>query len=178
MKLFGHVIPPLYLPLGSLGRYFVILVTLFFSLFCIAAEEGSSIPYSLCIKQSGHIIAEFSLPVQGDFVITYVHSIHKRPVYEYYRARNDLMQLYELRYDTTSTGMPSDMDGGFRIEEGLFVLTMDRQFKTLPLFVSPIPGHGVIIEGHLYLFTEWVKEETALELSVRKQTKSMKTTSP
>jgi hypothetical protein len=40
-------------------------------------------------------------------------------------------------------------------------------FQTLPLFVSPIPGHGVIIEGRLYLFTEWVAAESALELSVK-----------
>ena len=155
------------------------MVSLFLFLFCIAAEEGASISYSLCLKQLGHTVAELPLPLQGHFVITYVHSIHKRPVYEYYQVYNGVMQLYELRYDTTSTGMPSDTEGGgFRIENGLFVLTMDRQFLSLPLFVSPIPGHGVIIDGHLYLFTEWVKAETALELSVREQTKSRKTTLP
>jgi len=144
----------------------------------LPAEEENNVVYTLCITQGGHRVAELALPSQGEFILTYVHSIHKRPVYEYYRADKGMLHLYELRYDTTSTGMPSDGEEGFRLENGWFVLAMDRKFSKLPLFVSPIPGHGVIIKGHLYLFTEWVKEETTLELSVQERMQAIVATSP
>ncbi|WP_041396106.1 DUF1850 domain-containing protein [Gracilinema caldarium] len=129
--------------------------------------QEQPVTYKLCINQGGYPVAELPLPSSGEFILTYVHSIHKRPVYEYFRADQGLLVLYELRYDTTSTGMPFDAEGGFRMENGLFIVTMNRHFQTLPLFVSPVPGHGVIIDRHLYLFTEWVTEDTALELSVK-----------
>lgn len=174
----GYKAPPRLFLWRALGRYFIVLVVLLSSLNPVAAQEEKPVVYSLCIKQGEHTVAELPLPLQGNFIVTYVHSIHKRPVYEYYRANKGMLQLYELRYDTTSTGMPSDAEGGFRLEDGFFVLTMDRKFPALPLFVSPIPGHGVIIEGHLYLFTEWVREETALELSVTERTQAKIATSP
>ncbi|MCA1949610.1 MAG: DUF1850 domain-containing protein [Treponema sp.] len=145
-------------------RRFIILFILLFPLSNVLAQnknEGTA----LCISQAGKILAELILPENGEFILTYTHSIHKRPVYEYYRAESGMLHLYELRYDTTSTGMPSESEGGFRIENSFFVLAMDRWFKMLPIFISPIPGHGVIINEHLYPFITWAQEETAIELS-------------
>jgi hypothetical protein len=149
----------------KLERCFLVLLIFLGSVVFVSAQE-QYVAYKLRISQGGHPVAELSLPQSGEFILTYVHSIHKRPVYEYYRADQGQLVLYELRYDTTSTGMPFDAEGGFRLENGLFIVTMNRHFQSLPLFVSPVPGHGVIIDGHLYLFTEWVTEETALELTV------------
>ncbi len=142
-----------------------LLILLLFPLVSESAHAEGRAGLSLYIFQDGQPLATVALPATGEFILTYVHSIHKRPVYEYYRAEQGQLHLYELRYDTTSTGMPSDAEGAFRLEDGIFILTMDRWFRTLPLFVSPIPGHGVIIEGHAYPFTSWTQAETAIELA-------------
>ncbi|WP_369695316.1 DUF1850 domain-containing protein [Gracilinema caldarium] len=145
-------------------RRFVIIFILLFPLSSLLAQNTNGVT-ALCVSQAGKTLAELILPENGEFILTYTHSIHKRPVYEYYRAESGMLHLYELRYDTTSTGMPSDSEGGFRIENGFFVLTMNRWFIMLPIFISPIPGHGVIINERLYPFTTWAQEETAIELS-------------
>ena len=142
------------------------MLGLFVSVNSIATQENKDLSEFLYVMRHDRVLAELSLPSDGEFIVTYVHSIHKRPVFEYYRAEKGQLHLYELRYDTSSTGMPSDSEGGYRLENGFFVLSMNRWFPVLPLFVSPIPGHGVIIRGHLYRFTEWAPEEELLELSV------------
>ncbi|NLJ08814.1 MAG: DUF1850 domain-containing protein [Treponema sp.] len=165
MKGFKVMIPLRSSLFGRMGWWF--LCSLLFSFVSVSTQAEENSVYSLYISQNSQPLAVLALPATGEFIITYVHSIHKRPVYEYYRAEQGKLHLYELWYDTTSTGMPSDAEGAFRLENGFFILTLDRLFQTLPLFVSPIPGHGVIIEGRLYLFTEWVAAESALELSVK-----------
>ncbi|MFQ3548110.1 MAG: DUF1850 domain-containing protein, partial [Termitinemataceae bacterium] len=120
----------------------------------------------LVIKRNNSVCAMLPLPKSGEFRLTYTHSIHKRPVEEYYRAENGKLHLYLLRYDTTSTGMPFDAEEGFEIQNGMFVLHMDRWFSEIVLWISPIPGHGVIIEGRSFLFTDWAPPEEALSLSV------------
>lgn len=158
------LLPSHYL-LSQVMRRFIILLILLLPIHILCAQNNER-GALLCISQTGQTLAELPLPENKEFILTYIHSIHKRPVYEYYRAESGMLHLFELRYDTTSTGMPSDSEEGFRIEDGFFVLAMNRWFKNLAIFVSPIPGHGVIISGHLYPFTTWALEETAIELTI------------
>lgn len=53
--------------------------------------------------------------------------------------------------------MPSDAEGGFRLEEGHFILAMDRDFKKIPIRVSIVPGHGIVIGGRYIAFLRWAK---------------------
>lgn len=75
------------------------------------------------------------------------------------------LRLYELRYQSSGVGMPEDAELGYRLEDGFFVLAMDRSFETIPLRVSVVDGHGVRIEGRFWPFTKWAPKEGALVLS-------------
>ena len=61
--------------------------------------------------------------------------------------------------------MPEDAELGFRLEDGVFVLAMDRRFETIPLRVSILEGHGLEIGGVFTPFTTWAPREKSLILS-------------
>lgn len=115
---------------------------------------------------TGKILGVLYLP-HGRFIHRYIHSVHKSPVDEYFEVRDSTLHLYELRYDQTSVGMPSDAEGGYRLENGRFILAMDRSFSRISLMVSPLPGHGIVVDGRFFPFTLWVHREDPIILTAR-----------
>jgi hypothetical protein len=102
----------------------------------------------------------------------FTHSFHLTPVAERFRIEADdagavRLRLYELRYQSSGVGMPEGEELGYRLENGVFILKMDRSFATIPLRVSTVKGHGVTIGGRFHPFTEWAAPEGALVLSGR-----------
>ena len=119
----------------------------------------------------GHTLGKIRLP-DGHFSHVFVHSFHLTPVEERFMIEpkglsGARMRLYELRYQSPGVGMPADAEGGYRLENGFFVLSMDRVFDTIPVLVSIVPGHGIVAGGSLRPFRDWAAPEEALRLSAR-----------
>ena len=117
----------------------------------------------------GRELAAVDLP-DGRFSHVFIHSFHLTPVEERIELVPGGFRLYELRYESCGVGMPADAEGGYRLEDGVFVLDMDRRFKKIPIMVSVLPGHG-IIAGDAYLpFRNWARPEDTLVLQPRTKT--------
>jgi hypothetical protein len=118
----------------------------------------------------GETLAEIRLP-DGCFDHHFVHSFHLTPVDERFKVENDgSLRLYELRYASTGVGMPTEAEGGYRLEGGRFVLSMDRRFEKIPIMVSIVPGHGLVVGGRLLPFTDWAEPEDLVIVKGRAST--------
>ena len=104
----------------------------------------------------------------GTFVHRYVHSVHLSDVDEEYSIEADgTLRLTASRFDTLGVGIPFDADGGFSLEGNRFVLRMDRRYRSLPIRVSPLPGHVVITGGREYALSSWVDKEELVILEAK-----------
>lgn len=93
----------------------------------------------------------------GTFIHRYVHSVHLSDVDEEYTIEGDGgLRLTATRFDTLGVGIPFDAEGGFSQEGNRFVLRMDRRYRSLPIRVSPIPGHVVVTGGRVYPLSTWI----------------------
>lgn len=114
--------------------------------------------------------AVISLP-DGRFKHVFIHSVHKTPVEECFEIEAEeagpVLHLYELRYQSQGVGMPSDAEGGYRLEGGTFILAMDRSFRELPIMVSPISGHGIMAGNNFTPFTNYQQSGHRLVLAAR-----------
>ncbi|HET7839621.1 MAG TPA: DUF1850 domain-containing protein [Rectinemataceae bacterium] len=132
------------------------------------------LPELLVSEPGGRLLAAIELP-DGRFDHVFVHSVHRSEVVERFaieasgRGRATL-RLYELRYENQGVGMPSDAEGGYRLEDGRFVLSMDRRFEKIPIFVSVLPGHGLLANGAYLPFRNWARPETLIVLSAKTRT--------
>ena len=113
---------------------------------------------------TGKTLKVLPLP-DGKFVHHFTHSIHLSAVDEYFRVEGGKLRLYELRYDTTSVGMPSDGELGYRLEGGRFVLGMDRVFGRISIRVAALAGHGIIAAGILIPFSGLMRPEGQVVIS-------------
>lgn len=116
------------------------------------------------------VLATLPLP-DGGFQHVFIHSVHKTPVSECFRveAKEDgaVMHLYELRYQSQGVGMPSDAEGGYRLEGNTFILAMDRSFQELQIMVSPVLGHGIVARGTFTPFINYKQPGQRLVLTAR-----------
>lgn len=122
-------------------------------------------------NEKGWPLARIDLP-DGRFDHVFVHSIHQTLVEERFKideATGDL-HLYELRYQSSGVGMPADAEGGYRLEDGHFVLSMDRTFRKIPLRVSTVPGHGIVVGGIYFPFRNWTRPMGPLVLRGERST--------
>lgn len=145
-------------------------VTGLLALLAILALEPAREPELVLTDAGGSTLA--TLPVRdGRFDHVFIHSVHKTPVVERFRVEPTggapRLHLYELRYQSQGVGMPTDAEGGFRLEGDTFVLTMDRTFDRLPLMVSPVEGHGLVIQGAFIPFVRYQPPGRRITLSAR-----------
>lgn len=104
----------------------------------------------------------------GTFIHRYVHSVHLSDVDEEYTIEGDgSLRLTATRFDTLGVGIPYDAEGGFSQEGNRFVLRMDRRYRSLPIRVSPIPGHVVVAGGRVYPLSTWIAPEELAILEAR-----------
>ena len=158
-----------------MGKRSMALVAALLALVAAAALLLETVvePELLVADGKGALKAVIALP-DGTFDHVFVHSVHKTGVVERFRVETEgggaVLRLYELRYEDAGVGMPSDAEGGYRLEVKEFVLVMNRTFKAIPLRVSPVPGHGVRAAGVFHPFIDLAGEGEALVLSARMKT--------
>ncbi|MEJ5230333.1 MAG: DUF1850 domain-containing protein [Pseudothermotoga sp.] len=119
----------------------------------------------LLIEKNGKIVYSRKV-LDGKFTLTFVHSVEKTPVYELYEIQEDgSLHLYETRYSSLGAGLPSDGEGGFEMENGLFRVKVSRVFKEISLRVSFLDGHGLIFEnGETVMFKDIAEANEPLKL--------------
>jgi len=126
----------------------------------------------LLVRDSkGSVLGAIRVP-DGRFSLVFTHSFHLTPVEERFAiARRGVlgarMRLYELRYESSGVGMPADAELGYRLEDGVFVLSMDRSFDEIPILVSVVPGHGIVADDCYLPFRNWAVPKDGIRLSAR-----------
>ncbi len=139
---------------------------------CLAALRLEIVaePVLILSDRIGKTVASFRLR-DGFFEHVFVHSVNKTPVHERFVVEGSgtdcAMKLYELRYQSIGSGMPSDAENGFRLEDDEFILSMDRSFKKIPVSVSPLEGHGIVIGKAFTPFTKWFRTGSLVVLTAR-----------
>lgn len=130
-------------------------------------QRGIRNPELVISDEYGAVLGTLALH-DGRFDYVFVHSIHLTLVEELFHVDEaDKLHLFELRYESSGVGMPADAEGGYRLEDGRFILDMDRTFDKIPLFVSIVPGHGISAGGKFHPFTEWAEPEDILIITAR-----------
>lgn len=125
--------------------------------------------YIIVVEKQGQVI--FKKVLQDDkFRIVFVHSVEKTLVEECFRVEPDgSMVLYETRYSSYGAGLPSDAEGGFALENGRFVLKLERKFERITLRVSHIDGHGIVFSDGMIRFKDIANVNDPLMIYVKRQ---------
>lgn len=138
-----------------------------FLLLCVLLPIFIEPEFILLIEKQGKTIFEKHLE-EPFFSLVFIHSVEQTKVEERFRVEPDgKLCLYECRYSSYGAGLPSDGGGGFALENGEFVLKLDRKFERITLRVSHINGHGIVFNDGPVWFKDIANVGDALTIHVK-----------
>lgn len=121
--------------------------------------------------RSGRIVFCARVQPGEEFVLSFVHSVNRRPVYDTLRVGADHLVIAKSRFDTFGAGMPeaSTQDGTLTIaEDGWLEWTVNRPTPEITVRVGRVADHTVHYKGRDIRLSDLAEPGSALTLRVRK----------
>jgi len=106
-----------------------------------------------------------------EFVLSYVHSVNKRPVYDTLRAEADHLVIVGSRFDSFGAGMPeaSTQDGTLTVsKESLLEWSVNRAVPDITVRVGWVAEHTLHVKGREIRLADLVEPGKPLTMRVRK----------
>jgi hypothetical protein len=118
--------------------------------------------------------ARFQAPMaEGEeFVIAYVHSVNRRPVYDTLRVERGGLIIVKSRFDAFGAGIPETATAEHPLRfgpDGWMEYTVGRQVPEVTLFVGRVAQHALHLKGRTIALTDLEAPGSALRFSVEKQ---------
>jgi hypothetical protein len=107
-----------------------------------------------------------------EWIVSYIHSVNRRPVYDFLRIEGKGLRIVRSRYDSFGAGMPetASPENPLRIgPDGWLEYTVNRLVPDVTIFVGRVAGHALHIKGRKIPFVSLAKAGTALCFSVDKR---------
>ena len=105
-----------------------------------------------------------------EFVLSFVHSVNKRPVYDTLRAEGDHLVIVKSRFDSFGAGMPeaSTQEGTLTIaKDGWLEWTVNRAVPEITVRVGWVAEHTLHIKGREIRLADLAEPGKPLTMRVR-----------
>jgi hypothetical protein len=106
-----------------------------------------------------------------EFVLSFIHSVNRRPVYDTLRVEVDHLVIVKSRFDSFGAGMPeaSTEEGTLTIgKDGWLEWTVNRHVPEITVRVGRIADHTLHLKGREVRLTDLAVPGSALTLRIRK----------
>jgi len=106
-----------------------------------------------------------------DFVLSFTHSVNRRPVYDTLRAEGDHLVIVKSRFDSFGAGMPdaSTDEGTLTVApDGWLEWTVNRSVPEITVRVGRVAEHTVHLKGREIRLADLAEPGKPLTMRVRK----------
>ncbi|MBP1714942.1 MAG: hypothetical protein H6Q42_3145 [Deltaproteobacteria bacterium] len=130
-----------------------------------------NIVLKLTATKSGRVV--FCAPVTDgeEFLLSFIHSVNKRPVYETLRVAGNHLLIVKSRYDSFGAGMPetSTQEGSLKVDSNSWLeWTVNREVPEVSLFIGWVSHQTLRLKGREVALTELAKPGTSLSIQTRR----------
>ncbi|RPJ04657.1 MAG: DUF1850 domain-containing protein [Deltaproteobacteria bacterium] len=117
--------------------------------------------------KEGKVILCAEMGEGEEFILSFVHSVNKRPVYDTLRIEGNHLLIVKSRYDSFGAGMPETSTGNMNLQfdkEGWLVWTVNRPVPEVNLFVGRVANHSLRIKDREMALADLVEPGTSLSI--------------
>jgi len=107
-----------------------------------------------------------------EWMISYTHSVNRRPVYDFLRIEGSGLRIVRSRFDAFGAGIPetSTPENPLRVmADGWLEYTVNRLVPDITIFVGRVAGHKLHLKEREIPFTTLAEPGMALRFSVEKR---------
>jgi len=120
---------------------------------------------------TGRAVLCARMRVGEEFVLSFTHSVNRRPVYDTLRAEGDHLVIVKSRFDAFGAGMPDgSTDEGTLIvaPDGWLEWAVNRSVPEITVRVGRVAGHTLHLKGREIRLADLAQPGTPLTMCVRK----------
>ena len=120
---------------------------------------------------TGRAVLCVRMRVGEEFVLSFTHSVNRRPVYDTLRTEGDHLVIVKSRFDAFGAGMPDgSTDEGTLIvaPDGWLEWTVNRSVPEITVRVGRVAGHTLHLKGREIRLADLAQPGTPLTMCVRK----------
>jgi hypothetical protein len=123
------------------------------------------------VDRSGNVVFCTRAVVEQEFVLSFVHSVNRRPVYDTLRVERDHLVVVRSRYDSFGAGMPeaSTPEGTLTVaKDGWLEWTVNRPVPEITVRVGWVADHTFLIKDREIRLADLAEPGQPLTMRVRK----------
>ncbi|MFI3249765.1 MAG: DUF1850 domain-containing protein [Eubacteriales bacterium] len=109
-------------------------------------------------RTTGLVVASYPLNAQGEFSVSFIHSVNLSPVEDFYRVEKGQFVAYQTLYYHFGAGVQTDLADGQSLtvlpDGGMLIEGLDTVISPLLYNISPVYDHILIIEQTEYPLSE------------------------
>jgi len=120
-------------------------------------------------ERTGRLLWCERMQIGETFVLAYIHSVNRRPVYDTLRVADDHLVIVGSRFDAFGAGMPegSSQDGELSVApDGWLIYRVERPVPDIVVRVGRVAEHTLHIKGVAIPLVRLAPPGTALRLSI------------
>jgi hypothetical protein len=127
--------------------------------------------FELVDGRDGHVAFCARIQAGEEFVLSFVHSVNKRPVYDTLRVEADHLVIVKSRFDSFGAGMPdASTDAGTLTvaPDGWLEWTVNRPMPEITVRVGRVADHTLHLKGREIHLADLAQPGSPLTMRVRK----------
>ncbi len=106
-----------------------------------------------------------------EFILSFVHSVNRRPVYDTFRVEGNRILIVKSRYDSFGAGMPEASMGGMELrvgEDGWLEWIVNRPVPEVTFFVGWVANHSLRLKNRDVPLTRLAEPGTLVSLRIQR----------
>jgi hypothetical protein len=136
-----------------------------------AGNPGWSLPPILEVTRadSDQVVLCAEMAAGEEFVLSFLHSVNRRPVFETLRVMEDHLVIVGARFDSFGAGMPeaSNEQGTLRwTDDGWLEWTVNRPVPAIVVRVGHVAAHTLTLKGSVIALADLAEPGTPLAFRV------------
>ncbi len=123
---------------------------------------------------TGRAVLCADMAEKEEFVLSFIHSVNRRPVYDTLQAARGHLVIVKSRFDAFGAGMPesSTEDGTLRVaEDGWLEWTTNRPVPEVVVRVGRVAEHRLYLKGRTVPLKDLAEPGTPISLRVRQRSR-------
>lgn len=125
----------------------------------------------ITLVKTGNVLLCEKMKDGEEFILSFTHSVNKRPVDETIRIEGDHLLIVKSRFDSFGAGMPEASTDTEKLQwgqDGWLEWVVNRPVPEIRFFVGWMANHSLRLKGRTIFLKDLVDAGTLLSLQVQK----------
>lgn len=121
--------------------------------------------------ESGRIVFVSRKSENKEFYTSFIHSVNRMPVYDYYKIIDNHFLLYKTSFYSYGAGMPDFEDYKQKpvLKDGMVHIdNLNIEMDSFSLFVGRVANHSLYIDNKVYKLSDFIEPGKTAHFKIQK----------